>query len=176
VLEEPNQKLLMMSNAGYGFVGTAGELKSKNKAGKAAISLPKGAEVMMPVAITDSDKQYIASVTNEGRMLVFPVKDLPELAKGKGNKMISIPSARLQGGDEWMVSATLMYEQDHLVIHSGKRHLKLKFADLEHYVGERGRRGHKLPRGLQKVDRMEVLTSDKSKVSAELQSNDSEEG
>jgi len=176
VLEEPSQKLLMMSNAGYGFVGTAGELKSKNKAGKAAISLPKGAEVMMPVAITDSDKQYIASVTNEGRMLVFPVKDLPELSKGKGNKMISIPSARLQSGEEWMVSATLMYEQDYLVIHSGKRHLKLKFADLEHYVGERGRRGHKLPRGLQKVDRMEVLTSDKSQVSSEVKNNDSEEG
>jgi len=176
VLEDPDQKLLMMSNAGYGFVGNAGELKSKNKAGKAAISLPKGAEVMMPVAITDSDKQYIASVTNEGRMLVFPVKDLPELSKGKGNKMISIPSARLQNGDEWMVSATLMYEQDYLVIHSGKRHLKLKFTDLEHYIGERGRRGHKLPRGLQKVDRMEVLASDKSQVSTEIQNNDSEEG
>jgi len=176
ILEEPGQKLLMMSNAGYGFVGTAGELKSKNKAGKAAISLPKSAEVMMPVAITDSDKQYIASVTNEGRMLVFPVKDLPELSKGKGNKMISIPSARLQSGDEWMVSATLMYEQDHLIIHSGKRHLKLKFSDLEHYVGERGRRGHKLPRGLQKVDRMEVLVSEKSQVSGEVKNNDSEEG
>jgi topoisomerase-4 subunit A len=175
ILEDPSQKLLMMSNAGYGFVGTAGELKSKNKAGKAAISLPKGAEVMMPVAIADSEKQYIASVTNEGRMLVFPVRDLPELAKGKGNKMISIPSARLQNGEEWMVSATLMYEQDQLIIHSGKRHLKLKFSDLEHYVGERGRRGHKLPRGLQKVDKMEVLAADKQ-VSGEVKNNDSEEG
>jgi topoisomerase-4 subunit A len=176
VLEEPDQKLLMMSNAGYGFVGIAGELKSKNKAGKAASSLPKGAEVMVPVPIAESDKQYIASVTNEGRMLVFPVRDLPELAKGKGNKMISIPSARLQSGDEWMVSATLMYEQDHLVIHSGKRHLKLKFSDLEHYVGERGRRGHKLPRGLQKVDRMEVLAFDKARLDADAKNNDAEEG
>ena len=176
VLGEPEQKLLMLSSAGYGFVTKVSDLVSKNKAGKAAISLPKGAEVMVPVPITDSDKQYIASVTNEGRMLVFPVKDLPELAKGKGNKMISIPSARLQSGDEWMVSATLMYQQDHLVIHSGKRHLKLKFSDLEHYVGERGRRGHKLPRGLQKVDRMEVLASEKVVSSDDVKRNDSEEG
>ena len=170
IIEDPAQKLLMMSNAGYGFVGTAGDLKSKNKAGKAAISLPKAAEVMMPQAIMDSDTQYIASVTNEGRMLVFPVKDLPELAKGKGNKMISIPSARLQSGEEWMVSATLFTEQDQLVIHSGKRHLKLRFSDLTHYVGERGRRGHKLPRGLQKVDRMEVLLANKPS------NNDTDEG
>ena len=75
-----------------------------------------------------------------------------------------------------MVSATLMYEQDHLVIHSGKRHLKLKFSDLEHYVGERGRRGHKLPRGLQKVDRMEVLAFNEVNSGAEAKNNDTEEG
>lgn len=161
VLGEPGQKLLMMSDAGYGFIGGVDGLQSKNKAGKAAISLPKGAEVMVPLGVHDLENQFIAAVSNEGRMLVFPAKDLPELAKGKGNKMISIPSARAQSREEIMVSAALFKENDQLVIHSGKRHLKLKFSDLTHYIGERGRRGHKLPRGLQRVDRMEVLVSEK---------------
>ncbi len=156
LLGEAEQRLLMMSDAGYGFVSTLGDLQSKNKAGKAALSVPKGAEVMHPIAITDVDTQYIAAVSNEGRMLVFPVKDLPALAKGKGNKIISIPSARVQSREELMVTVALFSEDDFLIIHSGKRHLKLRFNDLEHYIGERGRRGHKLPRGLQKVDRMEI--------------------
>ena len=157
IMGEPEQKLLMMTDAGYGFVSNLGELQSKNKAGKAMISLSKGAEVMMPLPITNVAEQYLAAVTNEGRMLVFPVKELPELAKGKGNKIISIPSGRLQAREEWMVAVALITERDTLVIYSGKRHLKVRFADLTHYLGERGRRGHKLPRGLQRVDRMEVL-------------------
>jgi topoisomerase-4 subunit A len=156
LLGEAEHRLLMMSDAGYGFVSTLGDLQSKNKAGKAALSVPKGAEVMHPIAIADVDTQYIAAVSNEGRMLVFPVKDLPALAKGKGNKIISIPSARVQSREELMVTVALFSEDDFLIIHSGKRHLKLRFNDLEHYIGERGRRGHKLPRGLQKVDRMEI--------------------
>lgn len=157
VLGEPEQKLLMMSDAGYGFISSIANLQSKNKAGKAALSLPTGAKVMAPQILESIEGHYIAAVSNEGRMLVFPVKDLPELAKGKGNKIISIPAARLQSCEEWMVSVAVFSEDDQLVIHSGKRHLKLKYADLTHYIGERGRRGHKLPRGLQKVDRMEVL-------------------
>ena len=167
MLGEPDQRLLMMSDAGYGFVGKLGDLQSKNKAGKAALSLPKGAEVMMPVPIQSVDSQFIAAISNEGRMLVFPVKELPELAKGKGNKIISIPSARVQSREELMVAVALFTETDYLVIHSGKRHLKLRFSDLEHYIGERGRRGHKLPRGLQRVDRIEVLANDKAKPVAD---------
>lgn len=163
ILGDPEQRLLMMSDAGYGFIGKVGDLQSKNKAGKAALSLPKGAEVMMPVPVRDLASQYLAAISNEGRMLVFPAKELPELAKGKGNKIISIPSARVQSRDEWMVAAALFSESDQLVIYSGKRHLKLKFSDLEHYIGERGRRGHKLPRGLQRVDRIEVIEKDAGK-------------
>ena len=159
VMGKPDNKLLMMTDAGYGFVTSVADLQSKNKAGKAAISLPKGAEVMMPVPVDDSSTQYLVAVSNEGRMLVFPVRDLPELSKGKGNKIISIPSARVQSREELMALVTVFREEDRLVIHSGKRHLKLRFSDLEHYLGERGRRGHKLPRGLQKVDRIEVISS-----------------
>ncbi len=175
LMGEPDQKLLMMTDAGYGFIGKMSELQSKNKSGKAAISLPKGAEVMVPVPVTDIEHQYLAAVSNEGRMLVFPVKELPELAKGKGNKIISIPSARVQNREEWMVTAALFTADDQLVIHSGKRHLKLRFSDLEHYVGERGRRGHKLPRGLQRVDRMEVIVK-QGAVEDSLQVNDAASG
>lgn len=166
LMGKPDQRLLMMSDAGYGFVSRLDTLLSKNKAGKAALSLPKNAEVMHPMVISDPEKQLLAAVTNEGRMLVFPVKELPELAKGKGNKIISIPTARAQSRDELMISVAVFSEEDFVVIHSGKRHLKLKYSDLQHYVGERGRRGQKLPRGLQRVDRIEVIPP-KSKVAAD---------
>ena len=166
LMGEPEQKLIMMTSAGYGYISNLGNLQSKNKAGKAAISIPKGSDVMEPYRLSKLEGTYIAVVSNEGRMLVFPTTDLPELAKGKGNKMISIPSARVQSGDEWMVCVAVFSEEDYLIIHSGKRHLKLRFADLEHYVGERGRRGHKLPRGLQKVDRMEVKPISEAKTNA----------
>ena len=87
----------------------------------------------------------VVAVSNEGRMLVFPVEELPELARGKGNKIINIPSARLQQREEYMVAATLVSEGEVLLVHSGKRHHAIKYRDLEHYRGERGRRGSKLP-------------------------------
>ena len=168
VLGEPEQKLLMMSTAGYGFISNIANLQSKNKAGKASLTLSKGSEVMSPQVLAEVEGNYIAAASNEGRMLVFPLKDLPELAKGKGNKIISIPSARVQSGEAFLVSVAIFSDDDLLVIHSGKRHLKLKFSDLTHYVGERGRRGHKLPRGLQKVDRMEVLINDAKQAKGDV--------
>lgn len=89
-------------------------------------------------------------------MLVFPLQDLPQLARGKGNKIISISAARVASRDEFMVSCALVTEANELLVHSGKRYLRLKASDLVHYRGERGRRGNKLPRGFQKVDSLEV--------------------
>ncbi|MFW5824266.1 MAG: DNA topoisomerase IV subunit A, partial [Marinobacter sp.] len=94
-----------------------------------------------------------------GRMLVFPLEQLPELARGKGNKIIGIPSARVQNREEFVVALTVFGEADQLEIRAGKRKLGLGFSDLEHYLGERGRRGHKLPRGLQRVDAIEVIAA-----------------
>lgn len=152
----PAQKLLMATDAGYGFVAQLSELVSKNRSGKAAISIPKGARVMTPLPIYDLEREWLAVVTNEGRLLVFPVKDLPQLAKGKGNKIIQIPSQRVVDRDEYVVGIALLSERDLLVVHAGKRYIKIKFSELEQYRGERGRRGNKLPRGFQKVDRIEV--------------------
>ena len=153
------QLYLMASDAGYGFVAKLGDLQSKSRSGKAALSLPKGGSVMQPAAIGEVAGSWVAAVTNEGRMLVFPLVDLPQLSRGKGNKIIGIPGARVQSREEFVVAVQVLKESDSLVVYAGKRHLNLKFSELEHYCGERGRRGNKLPRGFQKVDSMEVETA-----------------
>ncbi|MDG1473430.1 MAG: DNA topoisomerase IV subunit A [Porticoccaceae bacterium] len=149
------QKVLMSSDAGYGFITTVGSLFTKNKAGKAVVSIPTGGRILNPKLVHDVNAQ-IAAVSNEGRMLVFPIADIPQLARGKGNKIINIPSSRLQSREEYVVDYAVVPEGEALVVHSGRRYLVMKPKDLEHYCGERGRRGHKLPRGFQKVDRLDV--------------------
>ena len=132
---------------------------SKNKAGKAALSVPKGAKIISPAHIDQMADTWLVAVSNEGRMLVFPLQDLPQLARGKGNKIISISPARVASRDEFMVACALVTQTSELLVHSGKRYLRLKASDLVHYRGERGRRGNKLPRGFQKVDSLEVQGS-----------------
>ncbi|WP_193161825.1 DNA topoisomerase IV subunit A [Microbulbifer hainanensis] len=151
------QLVLLASDAGYGFIAKYADLQSRNKAGKAMLSLPKGAKVLPPCAIENPEEALLAAVTSEGRMLVFPVSELPELSKGKGNKIINIPSARVASREEYVVGVAVLEGSAQLVVHAGKRHTKIKIAELDHYQGERGRRGNKLPRGFQKVDKVEVL-------------------
>ena len=150
------EKVLLASDAGYGFVANLSDLATKNKAGKALISLPKAAKVMLPLSVADPAKEILAAVSNEGRLLVFPLSELPELARGKGNKIMNIPSSRLQSREEYLLGLAVLPAGDELTVYSGKRHLTLKMSDLEHYQGERGRRGNKLPRGFQKVDSVSV--------------------
>ena len=150
------QLVLMASDAGYGYLCKFSDLLANKKAGKAALSLPKGARVLKPVHVENQDSDLIVAVTSEGRMLAFPIKDLPVLAKGKGNKIIGIPSNRVQPREEYVISITVVPEDGKVKVHSGKRHLLLKGADLAHYLGERGRRGSKLPRGFQRVDGLSV--------------------
>lgn len=156
VIGEDSRDVLLASDAGYGFVAKVGDLISKNKSGKAVLRLPKGSIVLPAVMVNDYDSDMIVSVTNEGRMLMFPLKELPRLAKGKGNKIISIPTARVVDRIEFVVAMTVVTGEDTLTVYAGRRHHNLKPADLGHYRGERGRRGNKLPRGFQNVDRIEV--------------------
>lgn len=154
VIGEDNRDVLLASDAGYGFVAKVGDLISKNKSGKAILRLPKGSIVLPAVMVNDYHSDMVVSVTNEGRMLMFPLKELPRLAKGKGNKIISIPTARVADRIEFVVAMTVVTEEDTLTVYAGRRHHNLKPSDLEHYRGERGRRGNKLPRGFQNVDRI----------------------
>ncbi len=150
------QEYLFASDAGYGFVGKLEDTQTRAKAGKAVIKLPSGSKVIKPVPITNYEEDLIAAVSNEGRLLIFPIKDLPRLARGKGNKIINIPSARVSLREEYVIGLAVISEGSHLKIYAGKRYIILKHTDLEHYFGERGRRGSKLPRGFQRVDAIEV--------------------
>ncbi|KAA0694867.1 DNA topoisomerase IV subunit A [Halopseudomonas laoshanensis] len=147
---------LLASDAGYGFVVQGSDLLAKNKNGKALISLPEGGKVISPLVVSDQKTDLVVAISNEGRLLVFPLADLPQLAKGKGNKILSLPSARVKTREEFLLGLALLSADANLVLTAGKRTLTLKPADLEHYRGERGRRGNKLPRGFQKVDLISV--------------------
>lgn len=151
-----DQSVLLASDAGYGFIGKLGDMHSKNKAGKSCLTLPKGGRVIKPILLKDIGSDMLAAVSNEGRLLVFPVSELPVLSRGKGNKIMNIPSARVQSREEFLVALQVVSTGEKLTIFSGKRHLTLKLSDLEHYQGERGRRGNKLPRGFQKVDGVSI--------------------
>ena len=150
-------RFLLASDAGYGFVVQFGQLQAKNKAGKAVLTLPKGAQVLAPAAISSGAEPLVVVATNEGRMLVFPLAELPELARGKGNKLIGIPSARAAAREEFVAGLCVVTEGDTLQVTSGGHYRNFKWSELEHFRGERGRRGNKLPKGYQRVTRLEVV-------------------
>ncbi|GGK10562.1 DNA topoisomerase IV subunit A [Pseudomonas matsuisoli] len=147
---------VIASDAGYGFVVKGEDLQAKNKAGKTLISLPKGAKVVAPRPLNNREEDWLAAVTTEGRLLLFPVRDLPQLGKGKGNKIVGIPGERVASREEYLTDLAVLPAGATLVLQAGKRTLSLKADDLEHYKGERGRRGNKLPRGFQRVERLVV--------------------
>jgi topoisomerase-4 subunit A len=153
---ELDKPLLLSNTAGYGFVTTLDNLLAKNKAGKALFNLPEGAEILPVLWLDNPDTDSLAATAGDGRLLVFPASEMPNLNKGKGVRLINIPQARFAAQQEWLHSVTVIPEQHSLTIHAGKRHLTLKPADLVHYTGERGKRGNKLPRGLQKVTEVAV--------------------
>ncbi|WP_372612492.1 DNA topoisomerase IV subunit A [Halomonas sp.] len=152
-----SSRFLLASDGGYGFVVRLDDLVGKNRSGKSVLSLPKGCNVLPPRPIPEEPGASVAAISNEGRLLVFPLEQLPEMSKGKGNKMIDIPGARAARREEFVRDMVVLPAGASLVVHAGKRHLTLKSTDLDYYRGERGRRGSKLPRGLQNVHRLETV-------------------
>jgi topoisomerase IV subunit A len=156
VLMEPDeQKLLMASDAGYGFICTFADLVSRNRSGKALLTLPENAKVMTPMAVNHEDDMLLA-ITQAGRMLMFPVGELPQMSKGKGNKIISIPSAEAAAGSDKLVWLLILPTGSAITLHVGKRKLVLRSEELQKFRADRGRRGTLLPRGLQRIDRVEL--------------------
>ncbi|MCK3657308.1 DNA topoisomerase IV subunit A [Pasteurellaceae bacterium Pebbles2] len=156
LIENENQALLMASDAGYGFICKFDDLVARNKAGKAVISLPENAKVLAP-QIIKNDTALLVALTQAGRMLIFPVQDLPTLAKGKGNKIVSIASGDAKAGKDLLVKLLLISEHASLIFHSGKRKITLKPEDLQKFRAERGRKGSSLPRGLHTGVEIEVV-------------------
>lgn len=152
-----DKPLLLSNTAGYGFVTTLGNLLAKNKAGKALFNLPDGAQILPPLWIDHPDTDNLAVTAGDGRLLVFSASEIPTLNKGKGVRLINIPQARFTSKQEWLHSVVVIPEGASVTLHAGRRHLTLKPVDITHYSGERGKRGNKLPRGLQKVTKVELV-------------------
>ena len=159
IMGEEEQLWLVGSDAGYGFVCKGTDLLSKNRSGKALVNLPENAEIMAPQAVNDLETDEILTITNLGRMLLFPIKDLPQLGKGKGNKIINIPAAKAKSREEVVSHLIALPSGASVTLYAGKRKLGLKPSDLDNFRGERGRRGGLLPRGLQRVTEIEIDTS-----------------
>ena len=154
-------QVVLASSSGYGFVANLGDLQTKNKSGKAALRVQEGAQVLIPRAV-ENEKDMLAAITNQGRMLVFPLTELPKLARGKGNKIIGIPKASFESGEDFLQEVAVLGEGRELRLLSGKRHFTIKSKDLENFVGNRGRRGNFLPKGFRNVDGIEVIGTDRS--------------
>ncbi|KHD03554.2 DNA topoisomerase IV subunit A [Candidatus Thiomargarita nelsonii] len=158
LLDAPKSDYLLASNAGYGFIVTLENLYTKNKAGKAILTLPQGSKILPPLLISDPETQHYAVITSAGYLSIVPVSELPRLPRGKGVKLLNIP-AKSKNERETVVALKLIKPTtDILTLYVGKRHLTLKERDIEAYTGERSRRGQKLPRGFQKVDRLEIVS------------------
>ena len=150
-------RLLLASSEGYGFVTQFENLTGRNKAGKQVITLSEHASVLYPAYVGNPDTAAVVVATTAGHMLVFPLSELPELDKGKGNKLIGIPPAKFRSGEERVADVLVVEPGQEFQVWSGQRFLRLKWSDLDAYRGERAQRGGLLPRGFQRVERLQLL-------------------
>ena len=148
-------RYLLASSWGYGFVTRFENFTGRNKAGKALINADAAADILPPVPVNDPKTDFIVAITSAGHLLAFPIAELPELDKGKGNKLIQIPPAKLKSGEEKVIAVASVRQGGELTIHSGRQKLVLSWRDLQAYEGSRAARGNVLPRGFTKVDRVE---------------------
>lgn len=157
LMGEESQLILLSSNTGYGFISSIANLNSKTKHGKAVINLCKGANIMEVAFIDDINNQLLAVATNRGRLLIFALSELPQLTKGKGNKLINISKKELKDKKEFIAGICILDKNKKLKVYSGKRHLSIKFEQLSNYIGKRAYRGNILPKGYQNVIKIESL-------------------
>lgn len=156
LMGDPSDLYLLASSAGYGFVGKLEDMFTRNRAGKALLSVPKGAHALPPVRVRDVEADWVVSVGSEGNMLVIPLVDVPILPKGKGNKIINIPSKKVVAGEESMRAIALVQDGEAITLYSGKRTKKMKGEEIDTFEGERGQRGLKLSQGYRSIDAIEV--------------------
>ena len=160
---DADSRWLVASDSGYGFFVRVGELYSRARAGKACLRVPVGGDVVTPMPFPGEKfpaEAWVAAFSSIGRLLVFPAAELPELARGKGNKILGIPGPKYKAGEERMTAVVVIGPDEGVQIMSGQRTMTLKWEDLGHYDGNRGRRGMMLPRGWRKVDRVMRLANE----------------
>jgi topoisomerase-4 subunit A len=150
-----DDKYMIMNTAGYGYISEFKNMVSNKKSGKAFMRIPNKADLLKAIRVRE-DHVYIAAISNIGRLLIFKIDELPMLAKGKGNKIINIPTAKFIAKEEFMSHAQLISLTSSLRIDRvGKGSLTLKLKDLENYISSRAKRGNMLPQGYRKVIGME---------------------
>jgi topoisomerase-4 subunit A len=154
---EPQDLWLLATDAGYGFTVRLGELHSRNRAGKAVLKLTDNAQVLCPVPVASTDA-LLAAVSSEGRLLVFPVSDLPEMPRGKGNRIFGIPTRKAVQREELLVAVATVVEGQKLVVWCAERSMTLTWKELAPHRGERAQRGAMLSRNYRKVDRLEIAS------------------
>jgi topoisomerase-4 subunit A len=154
---DPDSLYLLSSDSGYGFITRLGDLYTRNKSGKAVLSVPGGSKILLPVPVGSLEDSLIVAVTTDGYMLVIAAADLPLMSRGKGNKIINIPSAKLKNREEYLAALVSIQKGEAIALHAGKKHKNMNFSEISEFLGERGRRGRKLPRGYQKVSAMEIM-------------------
>ena len=155
-MADDDARFVLASSFGYGFVTRFENFTSRNKAGKQLINTDDAAEILQPALVTDTSKDWIVSVTSAGHLLAFPISELPELDKGKGNKLIQIPPAKLKSGEEHVIAVASVRQGGELTLYCGQRYITLSWRDLQAYEGTRASRGNALPRGFQRVDFVEA--------------------
>jgi topoisomerase-4 subunit A len=155
MIGEPEDLWLVASDAGYGFTVRLKEAYASKKAGKTLLNIPDGALVLPPAPVPGDDA--LVAVTSEGgKLLVFPVKDVPELARGKGNKLFDIPSKKFASREDFLTGLAVVPKDKSLVVRSGERKMTIAWSDLKDYRGQRAQRGSVLPRGWRTVDSLET--------------------
>jgi len=159
VIAGNDERVMLASSAGYGFVTKLSELYTKNKAGKALLTIPQGAKILSPV-LFEGEEGLVAILSKQGRLLIFSVSEVPELSRGKGNKLLQIPTKDFNSGDDEVLGFCVVNPDQMIRIHAGKRYINLKLSDLDAYKGKRGQRGTKLPRGYQNPDGIELLVKE----------------
>ena len=160
MIGDNGDKCLLASDAGYGFIATLEDLVTRNKAGKAVLRVAAGGKAVVPAPIPKDTECLIAAVSSIGRLLIFEMDELPELAKGKGNKLLNIPTRKYQDGEEKLVAAAVIPEDGNLQIFSGTRMMTIRWNDSDDYYGERALRGSLLPKGWRKVERLVGVAAD----------------
>ncbi|HNP37344.1 MAG TPA: DNA topoisomerase IV subunit A [Woeseiaceae bacterium] len=154
MIGDESRRYVLASDAGYGFISRLGELVTRNKAGKSVLRIPADGKAVVPAPVPDGVECLIAAVSSIGRLLLFEMDELPELAKGKGNKLINIPSKKYKSGEEKLLAVAVVAEGCDLQVQCGKRTMTIKWDDTDDYYGERALRGRLLPQGWRKVERL----------------------
>ena len=148
IIGENDHEIIAVSSNGYGFKSTAKQLDTNAKAGKTFLTVADNAKAMPLLMI--ENYTHLAILSSAGRLLLIDLSELPVLNKGKGNKLIQLEDK------EQILSMTTVGLNEIIQVLAGNQQLKLKGEDLQKYVGKRASKGHLLPRGYQKANRLLV--------------------